>query len=199
MRCGNLRETLGVRCTWTVLRDTAGSKLQPAQNENSKPTRAALGLDIGLRFKFLSTRRRQQLTALLDKQKFSWQDYATRASETLEKVDRKKFKDIPAVFVSLKQEQDAKFSVQDTKDLIKELLKNYSRKDAIELHGKIPTEKIVVEFGSPNIAKPLHMGHLRSTVIGHYVAKICKAAGHNVTTICYLGDWGTQFGFLHVS
>lgn len=64
--------------------------------------------------------------------------------------------------------------------------------------GKVQPENVIVEFGSPNIAKPLHMGHLRSTVTGHYVTKICKAAGHKVTTMCYLGDWGTQFGVLHV-
>jgi arginyl-tRNA synthetase len=81
--------------------------------------------------------------------------------------------------------------------LISSLLKNYSQKGSIELHGKIQPENVVIEFGSPNIAKPLHMGHLRSTVTGHYVSKICMAAGHNVTTICYLGDWGTQFGVLH--
>jgi len=64
--------------------------------------------------------------------------------------------------------------------------------------GDFPKENVIVEFGSPNIAKPLHMGHLRSTVTGHYIARICRAAGHEVTSMCFLGDWGTQFGLLHV-
>jgi len=63
---------------------------------------------------------------------------------------------------------------------------------------ELAQQKVIVEFGSPNIAKPLHMGHLRSTVTGHYVSRVCKAAGHDVTNICFLGDWGTQFGILQV-
>lgn len=57
-------------------------------------------------------------------------------------------------------------------------------------------ENIIVEFSSPNIAKPFHMGHLRSTIIGNALANLLALFGHNVTRINYLGDWGTQFGFL---
>ncbi|OUM88049.1 MAG: arginine--tRNA ligase [Bacillus thermozeamaize] len=53
---------------------------------------------------------------------------------------------------------------------------------------------VVVEFSSPNIAKPFGVGHLRSTVIGHALARIYEALGYRVVRINHLGDWGTQFG-----
>nr|XP_050855332.1 probable arginine--tRNA ligase, mitochondrial isoform X1 [Vespula vulgaris] len=60
------------------------------------------------------------------------------------------------------------------------------------------SKNIVVEFSSPNIAKPFHLGHLRSTIIGNYVANINSYLGNNVKRINYLGDWGTQYGFIQI-
>lgn len=56
----------------------------------------------------------------------------------------------------------------------------------------------VIEFSSPNIAKPLHAGHMRSTFLGNFLSIIHEKFGHNVTKINYLGDWGTQYGILAV-
>lgn len=55
-------------------------------------------------------------------------------------------------------------------------------------------KKVIVEFSSPNIAKPFHIGHIRSTVIGNSLSKIYDALGYNVFKINHLGDYGTQFG-----
>ena len=54
--------------------------------------------------------------------------------------------------------------------------------------------KVIVEFSSPNIAKPFHIGHIRSTVIGNSLSKIYDALGYDVFKINHLGDYGTQFG-----
>lgn len=57
-------------------------------------------------------------------------------------------------------------------------------------------KNIVIDYSSPNIAKPFHIGHLRSTVIGNSIYKIYKYLGYNCIGINHIGDWGTQFGKL---
>lgn len=57
-------------------------------------------------------------------------------------------------------------------------------------------KRIIVEFSSPNIAKPFHAGHLRSTIIGGFIANLYEGAGWDVVRINYLGDWGKQYGLL---
>ncbi|HEV3205169.1 MAG TPA: arginine--tRNA ligase, partial [Gemmataceae bacterium] len=59
-----------------------------------------------------------------------------------------------------------------------------------------PPLTYVVDYSSPNVAKPLHVGHLRSTIIGDCLARLLRFLGHRVITDNHLGDWGTQFGIL---
>lgn len=57
-------------------------------------------------------------------------------------------------------------------------------------------QKAIVDFSSPNIAKEMHVGHLRSTIIGDSIARILEFVGHDVLRLNHVGDWGTQFGML---
>lgn len=80
-----------------------------------------------------------------------------------------------------------------SKTVIEEILKekeNYGKSKM----GKDKT--IIVEYSSPNIAKPFHIGHIRTTIIGDSLKKIHKFLGYNVVSINHLGDYGTQFGML---
>ncbi|TCP13849.1 arginyl-tRNA synthetase [Crenobacter luteus] len=57
-------------------------------------------------------------------------------------------------------------------------------------------QKVMVEYSSPNLAKEMHVGHLRSTIIGDAIARVLEFVGHDVTRANHVGDWGTQFGML---
>jgi arginyl-tRNA synthetase len=56
--------------------------------------------------------------------------------------------------------------------------------------------RIVIDFGSPNVAKPMHVGHIRSTALGDALARVAKFLGHEVIRDNHVGDWGTQFGMV---
>jgi arginyl-tRNA synthetase len=68
--------------------------------------------------------------------------------------------------------------------------------DRLGLASASPARTIVVDFSSPNVAKPMHVGHIRSTVIGESVARVLEALGHKVIRDNHLGDWGSQFGMI---
>lgn len=81
-------------------------------------------------------------------------------------------------------------------DLVKEVIStgsDYGRSDI----GK--GKKVIVEFSSPNIAKPFHIGHIRSTVIGNAIYKLYDETGYDTIRINHLGDYGTQFGKMIVA
>ncbi len=62
--------------------------------------------------------------------------------------------------------------------------------------GFVPAETVVVDYSGPNVAKEMHVGHLRSTIIGDSVTRVLMFLGHDVVKQNHIGDWGTQFGML---
>ncbi|KAH8295257.1 hypothetical protein KR018_009250, partial [Drosophila ironensis] len=60
----------------------------------------------------------------------------------------------------------------------------------------VPKRRVLIDFSSPNIAKQMHVGHLRSTIIGESICRLLEFLQHDVVRINHLGDWGTQFGML---
>ena len=71
-----------------------------------------------------------------------------------------------------------------------------------DAHRGIPQvedKTMVIDFSSPNVAKRMHIGHMRSTIIGHTIDQMYRAAGYKVVADNHIGDWGTQFGGLMVS
>ena len=60
----------------------------------------------------------------------------------------------------------------------------------------VAARRLVVDFSSPNVAKPMHVGHIRSTILGDSLARIGRFLGHTVVADNHIGDWGTQFGML---
>ncbi|XP_045451541.1 arginine--tRNA ligase, cytoplasmic [Melitaea cinxia] len=60
----------------------------------------------------------------------------------------------------------------------------------------VKRERVIVDFSSPNIAKEMHVGHLRSTIIGDSICRVLEFLNHDVLRLNHLGDWGTQFGML---
>lgn len=93
--------------------------------------------------------------------------------------------------------KDAKLPCISFKTNPKPLVKNTINLESSLYHRKPKANaKTLVEFSSPNIAKPFHVGHLRSTIIGSFISNLKEYLGHDVIRLNYLGDWGTQFGFL---
>lgn len=70
------------------------------------------------------------------------------------------------------------------------------KQDGLKEDRDFVPQKIIIDYGGPNVAKPLHVGHLRSAIIGEALKRIAKALNHNVIGDIHLGDWGTPMGML---
>jgi len=113
------------------------------------------------------------------------------AEQIVEKLDISDISETPEIagpgFINLRLKTDflAKNLLEINKD---------SKNLAIEKTAK--SKNIVVDFSGPNIAKQMHVGHLRSTIIGDCICRMLEFLGHNVIRQNHIGDWGTQFGML---
>jgi len=75
-------------------------------------------------------------------------------------------------------------------------LESAARGEHLFFEPAVQPRTVVVDFSSPNVAKAMHVGHIRSTILGDSLARTLRLLGHNVITDNHLGDWGTQFGML---
>ena len=82
------------------------------------------------------------------------------------------------------------------KSFLTAYLQEMSTSDKFGLETPEKQKKIMIDYGGPNVAKPLHVGHLRSAVIGESVKRIARFAGHEVIGDIHLGDWGLQMGLI---
>ncbi|MCB1081810.1 MAG: arginine--tRNA ligase [Chlamydiia bacterium] len=83
-----------------------------------------------------------------------------------------------------------------SKEFLSKELTEVARDPRLGVPPLTKVKKIIVEFSSPNVAKELHVGHLRSTIIGESLARLFEFLGHDVLRLNHIGDWGTQFGML---
>ncbi|MBD5543628.1 MAG: arginine--tRNA ligase [Lachnospiraceae bacterium] len=112
------------------------------------------------------------------------------ANEVAEKLtDSQIFSEVTAVmpgFLNLKVKEG----------FVTAYLKEMEASDKFGLKKPEKVKKIVIDYGGPNVAKPLHVGHLRSAIIGESVKRIARYVGHEVIGDIHLGDWGLQMGLI---
>lgn len=116
-------------------------------------------------------------------------------SDVLSKLSSKKYVDLPAISSVSTDDKSLIFHLS-TAPFFNGILTDTNEDPSSYMLTDEAKENIIVEYSSPNIAKPFHIGHLRSTIIGNFIANVFETYGHNVMRINYLGDWGTQFGYL---
>ncbi len=87
-------------------------------------------------------------------------------------------------------------NIKIREDFLREYLNGMEQNEKFGLEIPENPKKIIIDYGGPNVAKPLHVGHLRSAIIGESIKRICRYAGHDVIGDIHLGDWGLQMGLI---
>ncbi len=112
------------------------------------------------------------------------------ASEVIAKLNVSEFCHPPEVagpgFINLKLKDE----------WLKESLNQIKNDDRLGVQSVESSRKYIVDYSAPNVAKPAHVGHLRSTVIGNALYRVLQFLGHDVVSDNHIGDWGTQFGMI---
>lgn len=106
-----------------------------------------------------------------------------------------KLKDNPT-FEQIESVKPGFINIKLSKEFVGGYIKDMSHDAKFGVSEPTQVKTIVIDYGGPNVAKPLHVGHLRSAVIGESVKRICRFAGHKVIGDVHLGDWGLQMGLI---
>lgn len=114
------------------------------------------------------------------------------AEEILEKVRD------PEVFEELSIAGPGFINIRLTDACLGQFTQMLATDERLGVAPEAPARRIVVDYGGPNVAKPMHVGHLRSTIIGNSLVRLMRFLGHEVQGDIHLGDWGTQMGMLIV-
>ena len=83
-----------------------------------------------------------------------------------------------------------------SEEVLAEYIREMEGAEKFGLEAPAKRKKIIIDYGGANVAKPLHVGHIRSAVIGESIKRICRYAGHEVIGDVHLGDWGLQMGLV---
>src|SRR6185503_3457718 len=114
------------------------------------------------------------------------------ATDVLAKLDVSRWCEKPEIasagFINFRLKSEA----------VAEILQSAARGEHLFLERAEKPRTVVVDFSSPNVAKPMHVGHIRSTILGDSLARTLRLLGHKAITDNHIGDWGTQFGKLTV-
>lgn len=131
-------------------------------------------------------------------------DYQTNAAMVAAKALKKNPREVAAsILTHLKVEDLCKAPTVAGAGFINFTVLDTALSDAVNQVGRderlgveiVPKPKtIIIDFSSPNVAKPMHVGHIRSTILGDSLSRIARHLGHRVITDNHIGDWGTQFG-----
>ncbi len=131
-------------------------------------------------------------------------DYQTNAAMVAAKALKKNPREVAASILShLKVEDLCKaptvagagfinFTALDT--ALSDAVNEVARDERLGVETVPKPKTIIIDFSSPNVAKPMHVGHIRSTILGDSLSRIARHLGHRVITDNHIGDWGTQFG-----
>jgi len=133
-------------------------------------------------------------------------DYQANCAMPLAKVINRAPRDVAAQLVRCLEVEDICESVEIAgpgfinlrlrNDFIGHAISEMLRDERLGVPQPVAPQTILIDYSSPNVAKPMHVGHIRSTVIGDALARIFRFLGHRVITDNHLGDWGTQFGMV---